>query len=402
MSLAQQVRLANGGRRTTSPFIRRADGAVSWPALPGPESRSTAVAGTRSDYDLEFAWTDWPDAMSGARPAAVAARTENVDGRKETFSTLSSLRWDLEVCNRSAANSPSASRTTRGWCFATMATTRTLAAQLWLRPQTDELGWPDLQTAMTAFEKPADKWQEAALNTWEDNTRLLQWETPRERQARSLAYLVNILPDDGAISRARTQPGLCRAGARQSERGPSLMGWRRARGSSGPGSAGSCSRRRTTRKVRPVSITNSASPTSTPGTATSFPCPAAWQHRLWPDGLGIINLFLAGDWVRSGVNAGCLEAAVIGGRMAARAITEGDMAIPGDGNFGSFFRCRSGLCRSCRRTDRFKTAASGGVGKIEAYCCDHLGRPRSGRSVCCRPGSDLFRRATGRGSTQSF
>ena len=246
-----------------------------------------------------------------------------------------------------------------------MATTRTLAAQLWLRPQTDELGWPDLQTAMTAFQKPADKWQEAALNTWEDNTRLLQWETPRERQARSLAYLVNIMPDDGAIPAPGPNPDYP-AQERGKAKRPFAHGSSRARRSFGPGSAGSRSRRRTTRRSGRLDH-QYCQPNINPWDRYVLSVPGSVQHRLWPDGSGVDNLFLAGDWVRSGVNAGCLEAAVIGGRMAARAITEGDMVIPGDGNFGGF-SLPIGVLPFVQAADKLKSAASGGVGRVEAYC----------------------------------
>ena len=64
--------------------------------------------------------------------------------------------------------------------------------------------------------------------------------------------------------------------------------------------------------------------------------PGSVAYRLWPDRSGLHNLYLAGDWVRSGVNAGCIEAAVIAGRMTARAITEADMTINGDGNSGEY------------------------------------------------------------------
>ncbi len=42
--------------------------------------------------------------------------------------------------------------------------------------------------------------------------------------------------------------------------------------------------------------------------------------RLKPDALARINLYLAGDWTRNGFNAGCVEAAVMSGMQAARAI----------------------------------------------------------------------------------
>ena len=44
------------------------------------------------------------------------------------------------------------------------------------------------------------------------------------------------------------------------------------------------------------------------------------QHRLRPDASGYEHLFLAGDWTDCGLNAGCIEAAVLSGLQAANAI----------------------------------------------------------------------------------
>jgi hypothetical protein len=44
------------------------------------------------------------------------------------------------------------------------------------------------------------------------------------------------------------------------------------------------------------------------------------RHRLGADESGYENLFLAGDWVKTGLDAGCVEAAVMGGMQASRAI----------------------------------------------------------------------------------
>ena len=49
----------------------------------------------------------------------------------------------------------------------------------------------------------------------------------------------------------------------------------------------------------------------------------AIQLRLAPDASGFANLALAGDWVRTEINAGCLEAATMGGLGAADAIASG-------------------------------------------------------------------------------
>lgn len=45
------------------------------------------------------------------------------------------------------------------------------------------------------------------------------------------------------------------------------------------------------------------------------------SHRLAPDESGFSNLFLAGDWTRSGLNAGCVEGATMSGIAAASAVT---------------------------------------------------------------------------------
>ena len=52
--------------------------------------------------------------------------------------------------------------------------------------------------------------------------------------------------------------------------------------------------------------------------------------RLPPGASGFSNLFLAGDWTRNGLNYGCIEAAVMSGRQAARAITGQPLEVFGE------------------------------------------------------------------------
>src|SRR5262249_13335659 len=56
-------------------------------------------------------------------------------------------------------------------------------------------------------------------------------------------------------------------------------------------------------------------------------------HRLRADGSGFENLYLAGDWVATGLNAGCVESAVMGGLQAARAICGHPDEIAGENDF---------------------------------------------------------------------
>jgi uncharacterized protein with NAD-binding domain and iron-sulfur cluster len=58
--------------------------------------------------------------------------------------------------------------------------------------------------------------------------------------------------------------------------------------------------------------------------------PGSSRFRLRPDGSGFANLYLAGDWTECTLNAGCVEAAVISGMMAARAIKKEPLEIIGE------------------------------------------------------------------------
>jgi uncharacterized protein with NAD-binding domain and iron-sulfur cluster len=53
-------------------------------------------------------------------------------------------------------------------------------------------------------------------------------------------------------------------------------------------------------------------------------------YRLCADESGFANLYLAGDWTRNGLNAGCVEAAVISGLQASRAICGYPQVIVGE------------------------------------------------------------------------
>lgn len=57
------------------------------------------------------------------------------------------------------------------------------------------------------------------------------------------------------------------------------------------------------------------------------------RHRLESDGSGYRNLYLAGDWIRTGLNAGCVEAATMAGMQASRAISGHPAVIRGERDF---------------------------------------------------------------------
>ncbi|MEZ7205231.1 NAD(P)-binding protein [Pseudoalteromonas sp. DY56-GL79] len=62
------------------------------------------------------------------------------------------------------------------------------------------------------------------------------------------------------------------------------------------------------------------------------------QFRLPTDGSIFENLYITGDWIKTGVNAGCVEAAVMAGMQTSRAITGYPQSISGESGFEPFNR----------------------------------------------------------------
>lgn len=61
--------------------------------------------------------------------------------------------------------------------------------------------------------------------------------------------------------------------------------------------------------------------------------PGSTEFRLKAGDSGFRNLTLAGDWLRTGLNYGCVEGAVMGGFQAARAICGVPSFIYGETDF---------------------------------------------------------------------
>ena len=62
------------------------------------------------------------------------------------------------------------------------------------------------------------------------------------------------------------------------------------------------------------------------------------QYRMRSDGSGFENLFLAGDWTDNDINLGCVEAAVMSGFFASRAVCGAPQVIFGE---ETSTRCRA-------------------------------------------------------------
>ena len=198
-----------------------------------------------------------------------------------------------------------------------LSTTATQAVQLWLREDEPSLGWPHPGATVSAYAQP--------FNTWASMDQLIAVEHwPEDERPGTIAYFCGSLDapwppsDDGDVLRPPS-----------TERGPA-----RTHGSSSsetsrtccPGcaataaSAGSCSAARTAPSGDAALDTQLVLANVDPSDRYVRCAPGTDRYRLRPDESGYDNLFLAGDWTDSGLNAGCIEAAAMSGLQAANAV----------------------------------------------------------------------------------
>jgi uncharacterized protein with NAD-binding domain and iron-sulfur cluster len=192
-------------------------------------------------------------------------------------------------------------------------TVATQAFQVWLDAELPELGWTQGSVTLSGFAKPFD--------TWADMQHLLAreaWSNP----PRGLAYFCSALPDaPGSLEEHRERvrqnairflngdvghlwPAAMRA--------PGEFAWDRLVVPVG--------RRRPLRGQARFDAqywTANVNPSdrytlSLPGTA---------RYRISPLDADFDNLAVCGDWTDSGFNSGCVEAAVMSGRLAAHALS---------------------------------------------------------------------------------
>jgi uncharacterized protein with NAD-binding domain and iron-sulfur cluster len=201
-------------------------------------------------------------------------------------------------------------------------TVATQAFQIWLRADMAELGWHAPVINLSGFVEPFD--------TWADMRHLVARERWREAP-RGLAYFCNVLPDGGATpdrsdagyparQRARVREHAVRFLDRDivrlwpaAARAPGEFRWDALADPAENSRAGA-------RAHRFDSQYWTANVNPSDRYALSLPGSSA--YRLSPLDETYDNLTVAGDWTACGFNAGCVEAAVMSGRLAAHAIAQ--------------------------------------------------------------------------------
>ena len=192
-----------------------------------------------------------------------------------------------------------------------VGTVATHAFQVWLRPDERSLGWPHPGTTVSAFAKPFD--------TWASMSHLVELEDwARIGPPATVGYFCSTLPTAAAAGRRRRlhPEQAVRFLERQSRdfwpnaTDPATGGFRwdllcADDDVAGPERFG----------------TQYWTANTDPSDRYVQSLPGTDAYRLRPDGSGYANLVLAGDWTDCGINAGCVEAAVVSGLQAANAFS---------------------------------------------------------------------------------
>lgn len=202
-------------------------------------------------------------------------------------------------------------------------TVSTQAFQIWLTADMRELGWPHPPINVSGFVEPFDTWADMSHLVAEES-----WETP----PRAIAYFCNALPDLDALPRRDQRDWLAKSADRVRRNAVTFLNrdvvhlWPHAGAANGGF--------RWDLLVVPRESRMEPPPTGEQRFATQFwvasvnpsdryvlSLPGSALYRISPLDRTYDNLTIAGDWTDSGFNAGCVEAAVMSGMLAAHALS---------------------------------------------------------------------------------
>jgi uncharacterized protein with NAD-binding domain and iron-sulfur cluster len=197
---------------------------------------------------------------------------------------------------------------------------QTQAFQLWMSADMAELGWSGPPANISGFVEPFD--------TWADMRQLIPQESFRQ-PVRSVAYFCSVLPDPAGrpvVTRryADDQRAIVRRNAiRFLNRDISHL-WPRAARRPGEfrwdllvAPSGRQPRDKTEGRFDTQYLTANVNPSD----RYTLSLPGSLEHRISPLDRTFDNLTIAGDWTDCSFNEGCVEAAVMSGRLAAHALS---------------------------------------------------------------------------------
>jgi uncharacterized protein with NAD-binding domain and iron-sulfur cluster len=195
-------------------------------------------------------------------------------------------------------------------------TVATQAFQIWLLPSEPELGWPQPGVTISAYLRPFETWASMPQTLWAED-----WDA--DEAPGTVAYFCGSLdapwpPVGSAAEYVDRYQRQVRADASAHIENNLHLFFPKAY--SGPGFDWDLLAGNVNRRGIAALDTQHVSVNIDPSDRYVQSVPGSDQYRLRPDESGYDNLVLAGDWTDSGMNAGCIEAAVMSGLEAANVL----------------------------------------------------------------------------------
>ena len=198
----------------------------------------------------------------------------------------------------------------------------TQAFQIWLNRDAEALGWRGPHFIGSGFARPIDTWCDMAHTIPEEG-----WSTP----PKTVLYFCSALADAPAASACDDPDYLARR--RQEVRRNAMAHLNHAMGAMFPGAYDGNGDFRWEMLMDATASDPAAGPCGPARFDTQYwranvnptdryvlALPGSSKHRISPLDMTYDNLTIAGDWTACGLNEGCVEAAVMSGRLAAHAL----------------------------------------------------------------------------------
>jgi uncharacterized protein with NAD-binding domain and iron-sulfur cluster len=295
-------------------------GVESWPSSPLYDQLLEGAELQSQGINLESAWSPWPGV--------------------EAIELNAGVDFDLVLSGISLAAlphlapellSPTQGSPAVAACLNHVQTVQTIGVQLWLKPDLEALGWKEGSTITTAYAEP--------LDTWADMTHLLPREEWPNDTCACILYFCGVLQDADTIPPfSDTQ-----FPATEAQRAYTIaLDWLKTHTECMwpraviPGTSGlewdllvDLQNGRGLERLQSQYWRANINPTDRYVISLS----GTTQYRFKAEDCGISNLVFTGDWLRTGLNYGCVEASVMAGMQAARAILGTPVAIYGETDF---------------------------------------------------------------------
>jgi uncharacterized protein with NAD-binding domain and iron-sulfur cluster len=324
----ERVRIGVQAKASTAPYkpLLELDFAPAWPAAPFWDQLEHGEEMRLAKVDFESKWERWPEAGE-----TVLRRGEEFDDvvLGIPLGVFKKVNDEPTIVDELTAVSPR----WKTMCEA-MGLVPSQAVQVWMDHDLEELGF-DYQRQGLSGALPAFVNGPGPIDIWADMTQVLRVEQWRGNRPRSVHYFCGVYDTklyrapssehqtleratneikEGAVAWFNEYTGYL--WPRASLPGGWAMDWSKMHDDAGREGEARFDGQFWKANVDPTECCVQSMTNTT-------------RFRMAPGDSGFDNLYLAGEWTRTGLNASCVEAAIMSGMGAAQAITRQPLHIVG-------------------------------------------------------------------------